>query len=473
MKYFKKNMHYLLVTLYLFSSQINAFSFDNNDLNIGIPISEKTYTNKTFENRENNNFTFPADAGEDEDICFGDGYIIGGDIIDEDLYTYNWTSSNVNEVFQNDDPNPKVYPNVTTTYTLTVEEILTGNTDTDFVTISIIEIPIDSGTTETICLGQEAEFGENEDPGYNFTWESSPNDPNIDLSNPWRPKVTPNQTTTYTLTKTSLNVFCLDGTTGASANAEYTVNVEPVHLLNLTSPTNTDLQVLCDGFSLETIIYEFNGGATNATITGLPPGVSGSIAGNNLTISGTPPAATNATQVYSYTVTTSGTGPCAEESLNGTITVNPNDELSLSSGTDSQELCEGNPITNIIYEFSGGANDANVSGLPAGVTTVVTSNNITILGTPTGPISTPTTFNYTVTTQGGNCQAAELNGTITVNPNDVLSLFSAVGTNSQVLCDTDSFNTIVYEFSGGATTATVSGLPVGVTFDSSGGLLTI
>ena len=54
MKYFKKNMHYLLVTLYLFSSQINAFSFDNhNELNIGIPISEKTYTNKTYENLEN------------------------------------------------------------------------------------------------------------------------------------------------------------------------------------------------------------------------------------------------------------------------------------------------------------------------------------------------------------------------------------------------------------------------------------
>ena len=132
------------------------------------------------------------------------------------------------------------------------------------------------------------------------------------------------------------------------------------------------------------------------------------------------------------------------------------------SGTDSQELCEGIPITNIIYEFSGGANDANVSGLPAGVNAVVTSNNITISGTPTGPISTPTTFNYTVTTQGGNCTPASLLGTITVNPNDALALSSAVGTENQVLCDANSLNTIVYEFSGGATTATVSGLPVGV-----------
>ena len=85
MKYFKKNMHYLLVTLYLFSSQINAFSFDNNnDLNIGIPISEKTYTNKTYENREHNNLLVPvANAGISESICFGDSYQIGeaGDVL--------------------------------------------------------------------------------------------------------------------------------------------------------------------------------------------------------------------------------------------------------------------------------------------------------------------------------------------------------------------------------------------------------
>ena len=344
----------------------------------------------------------------------------------------------------------------------TFEEISTGNTPPSSVTVSIIEIPIDAGTTETICLGQEAEFGEDEDPGYNFTWVSSPNDPNIDLSNPWRPKVTPTQTTTYTLTKTSLNIFCLNAT-GASATAEYIVNVEPEHLLNLTSPTNTDSQELCDGIPIGTIIYEFNGGATNATVSGLPAGVTGSIAGNNVTISGTPPAATGTTQVYSYTVTTSVTGPCAVKSLSGTITVNPNDELSLSSGTDLQELCEGFPITNIVYEFSGGATNANVSGLPAGVTAVVTSsNNITISGTPSAGITTTQTYSYEVTTSGP-CASAILQGTITVNPDDALALIS--GNEIQSLCDTEDLVDIVYEFSEGATSATVSGLPAGIGFN--------
>ncbi|MDC3229259.1 hypothetical protein OAT87_01490, partial [Flavobacteriaceae bacterium] len=103
----------------------------------------------------------------------------------------------------------------------------------------------------------------------------------------------------------------------------------------------------------------------------------------------------------------------------------------------------------------------------------VTSNNITILGTPTGPISTQTTFNYTVTTVGGNCFPASLLGTITVNPNDALALTSAVGSENQVLCDADSLNTIIYEFSEGATNASVSGLPVGVNALVTGNNVTI
>ena len=213
MKYFKKNMHYLLVTLYLFSSQINAFSFDNNnDLNIGIPISEKTYTNKTHVNTENNKLTFPADAGDDEDICFGDSYIIGGDIIDEVLYRYTWTSSPLDINFDDDTPNPEVFPNVTTTYTLTVEEISSGTIETDNVVVTIIEVPIDAGSDATICEGDTTPIGETPDAGYSYSWTSSPNDLSLNPSIA-NPSVTPTQTTLYTLTKTSLTLSCSDSET--------------------------------------------------------------------------------------------------------------------------------------------------------------------------------------------------------------------------------------------------------------------
>ena len=113
---------------------------------------EKTSSNKTYENLENNNFTFPADAGNDGDICFGDSYQIGAPG-DQSLFIYSWTSSPLDINFDDDIPNPLVFPNVTTTYTLTVEEISTGTIETADVVVTIIEVPIDAGSDATICEG--------------------------------------------------------------------------------------------------------------------------------------------------------------------------------------------------------------------------------------------------------------------------------------------------------------------------------
>ena len=89
------------------------------------------------------------------------------------------------------------------------------------------------------------------------------------------------------------------------------------------------------------------------------------------------------TTVFSYTVST--TGSCINTSLSGTITLNPDDELNITSavGTDAQILCETEPLVAIVYEFSGGASSATVTGLPVGVTFVVAGNELTISGTPT------------------------------------------------------------------------------------------
>ena len=120
-----------------------------------------------------------------------------------------------------------------------------------------------------------------------------------------------------------------------------------------------------------------------------------------------------------------------------------------------------------------GATSATVAGLPAGVTFVVAGNELTISGTPTGPIPTQTTFNYTVTTQGGNCSAASLDGTITVNPEGGLVLTSPAGTDAQVLCENTTIDDIIYQLEGDATNATVTGLPVGVSFSVLSGIVTI
>ncbi|WP_196300119.1 hypothetical protein, partial [Streptococcus pneumoniae] len=78
------------------------------------------------------------------------------------------------------------------------------------------------------------------------------------------------------------------------------------------------------------------------------------------------------------------------------------------------------------YTFGGSATGISVSGLPAGVTSAVVGNVLTISGNPTTASATP--YTYTVITTGGNCGTPSLTGTITVQPNATLVLTSAVAT---------------------------------------------
>jgi len=240
-----------------------------------------------------------------------------------------------------------------------------------------------------------------------------------------------------------------------------TITVNPEGRLDLISAAGTDAQILCENNPIALIEYLLEDGATGATVTGLPAGVSLNVASNVARISGTPIVTITTSTVYSYTITT--TGSLCSGSTTGTITIDPADDLSLISavGTDSQVICEGDSINNIIYQFSGGATSANITGLPPGVSFAITTDLVTISGTPSA-VSNPTVYTYTVTTTGP-CDSAILSGTITVNPDDELVLTSAVGTDSQVLCEGDAIVNITYQFSGGATNASVTGLPTGVT----------
>ncbi len=81
----------------------------------------------------------------------------------------------------------------------------------------------------------------------------------------------------------------------------------------LTSSIGTDAQTLAGGSPITTITYATTG-ATGATVTGLPTGVTGVWSGNVVTISGTPTSAGG-----TYTVTT--TGGCGVASTTGTISI--------------------------------------------------------------------------------------------------------------------------------------------------------
>jgi hypothetical protein len=253
-----------------------------------------------------------------------------------------------------------------------------------------------------------------------------------------------------------------------SATAALTVNLNST--ITLSSAAGTDAQTKCINTALTPITYAIGGGGTGASITTgtLPAGVTGSFSGGVFTISGTPTAPGS----FNYTITT--TGPCANVTANGTITVNPNSTISLTSAvnTDAQTLCVNNPLTPITYAIGGGGTGASITAgaLPAGVTGSFSGGVFTISGTPTAT----GTFNYTVTTTGP-CTNVTANGTITVNANSTINLTSAAGTDGQTKCINTALTPITYAIGGGATGAsiTVGTLPAGVTGSFSGGVFTI
>ena len=128
--------------------------------------------------------------------------------------------------------------------------------------------------------------------------------------------------------------------------------MNPEGRLDLISPAGTDAQILCENNQIALIEYLLEDGATGASVTGLPAGVSLNVASNVARISGTPIVTITTSTIYSYMITT--TGSLCSGSTTGTITIDPADDLSLISavGTDSQVLCEGDSINNIIYQFS-------------------------------------------------------------------------------------------------------------------------
>jgi hypothetical protein len=210
----------------------------------------------------------------------------------------------------------------------------------------------------------------------------------------------------FTFTVTASGSSCIN----PSLSGSITVNDNSV--ITLSSAPGTDAQTLCINNAITNITYAITGGGTGATITAgvLPNGVTGSFNAGVFTISGTPTESGN----FSYTVTTNG--PCINNSLGGTITVNADGTLALSSapGTDAQIVCINTPATDISYTIGGTATSASLTAgsLPNGVTGSFNAGVFTISGTPTES----GTFNYTITTSGSGCVNPSLSGTLTVSP---------------------------------------------------------
>src|SRR3989344_1608297 len=264
---------------------------------------------------------------------------------------------------------------------------------------------------------------------------------------------TPTVAGTFNYTVTTTGLCSQQVATGS-------ITVTPDAVITLSSGSLN--QTICQNTPLGSLLFAISGGGTGAIVSGLPAGITGTFAAGSFTISGSP----TVSGTFNYTVTT--TGPCLQSSLNGTIIVNPDATIALTSvaGTDSQVICVNNPITTITYSVGGGGTGATVSGLPAGISGIYSAGTVTISGTPT----VSGTFNYTVTTTG-TCNQVNASGNITVQANATLTLMS--GNQNQTLCENTFISNIVYNVGGGATGASASGLPSGVTGTFSAGVFTI
>ena len=239
-----------------------------------------------------------------------------------------------------------------------------------------------------------------------------------------------------------------------TVTANGTITVTANNTITLTSGVTSTNQTVCSGSVITSVTYNTTG-ATGATFSGLPAGVNGNFAANQVTISGTPSTAVGSP--FNYTVTL--TGGCGNIITNGTITVTSNNTITLTSGATStnQTVCSGSVITSVTYNTTG-ATGATFSGLPAGVNGNFVANQVTISGTPSTAVGSP--FNYTITLIGG-CGTVTANGTITVTANNTIILTSGAPSTNQTVCSSSVITSVTYNTTG-ATGATFSGLPAGV-----------
>ncbi|UOK42527.1 MULTISPECIES: T9SS type A sorting domain-containing protein [Flavobacterium] len=241
------------------------------------------------------------------------------------------------------------------------------------------------------------------------------------------------------------------------ATAAGTISVTPLPAITLTSGDAT--QTICRNTAFITTTYNI-ANATNASVTGLPTGVTGSYSTGVVTIAGTPTVSGN----FNFTVTTSG-GCAPPATAAGTISVTPLPAITLTSGDATQTICRNTAFITTTYNIANATN-ASVTGLPTGITGSYSTGVVTIAGTPT----VSGNFNFTVTTSGGCAPPATAAGTISVTPLPAITLTS--GDATQTICRNTAFTTTTYNIAN-ATNASVTGLPTGVTGSYSTGVVTI
>jgi hypothetical protein len=269
---------------------------------------------------------------------------------------------------------------------------------------------------------------------------------------------TPSQSGSFNYSVTPIG--CSGGGTTPTANGSIGVTFN--NNLFLSSAVGTNNQTRCLNVAITNITYRALG-ATNASVTGLPRGITGAwnSTTSTLTISGSPDSASPVAYSLNYTVSMTGGCVGGNSTQTGTITVNPAYSLTLVSpaaSLDQNDICINTPIDTIQFTTRG-ANGASFFGLPPGITGLWRNDSVLIYGSP----SVRGTFIFSYNLTGGPCNTGTrtLTDTLVVKSN-TWQLISAPSTANQTRCVNTPIDTIIYRRSG-ATSGSLGTAPAGLT----------
>ena len=243
-------------------------------------------------------------------------------------------------------------------------------------------------------------------------------------------------------------------TTPSGTTASLTdFTVTPNNTISLSSAAGTNAQTKCISIPITDITYTTTG-ATGATFSGLPAGVSGSFNSNTVTITGSP----SVSGTFNYTVNL--TGGCGTVNAAGTITITPN--ANIASVTGTTPLCIGATAT---YTANGVVLGGGSGAWSSSNIAVVTVNAFT--GLVTGGSAGTADIIYTIT--GGCSGSKTAQQSITITPNS--SITSITGTTPLCIGATATYTANGVVLGGGSGAWSSSNTAV-ATVNASTGLVT-
>jgi uncharacterized protein (DUF2141 family) len=236
-----------------------------------------------------------------------------------------------------------------------------------------------------------------------------------------------------------------------TVNATGTITVTPNNTVTPASSSPT----VCINTAITNITHTTTGATGIGAATGLPAGVSAGFAGNTITISGTP----TASGTFNYSIPL--TGGCGTVNATGTITVNPDPTINITTASECENIPGSGEALNIDVTALGTAINATAN------ITWYTDNTYTTPYNPTNEtVSNGEVFYFEVELNGCIVQGTitySVSGNIVLNDPAPEFCEDVLGGGSVANVDLTTFNNSVFA---GASSYTWATGPTGVTINN-------